>query len=105
MNAPSFDQQAWLDRIGYSSSLQPTLDTLHKLIFTHSHTIAYESLDIMLGDCSRRSAKWTPPAGAHENAQVRRGASGTADQLSTELSSLFSTKATRVPTSAIDTYS
>ena len=49
MNAPSFDQQAWLDRIGYTGSCQPTLDTLHKLIFAHSHTIAYESLDIMLG--------------------------------------------------------
>ena len=49
MSAPSFDQQAWLDRIGHTGSLQPTLDTLHKLIFAHSHTIAYESLDIMLG--------------------------------------------------------
>ena len=46
-----------------------------------------------------------PPAGAHESAHVRREASGTADQLSTGLSSLFSTKATSVPTSAIDTYS
>lgn len=27
----------------------PTLDTLHKLIFAHSHAVAYESLDIMLG--------------------------------------------------------
>ena len=49
MCTPTFDQHAWLDRIGYTGSLQPTLDTLHKLIFAHSHTIAYESLDIMLG--------------------------------------------------------
>ncbi|MBR0811374.1 arylamine N-acetyltransferase [Bradyrhizobium diazoefficiens] len=49
MSAPSFDQKAWLDRIGHTGSLQPTLDTLHRLIFSHSHTIAYESLDIMLG--------------------------------------------------------
>lgn len=47
--ASSFDQQAWLNRIGYSGSREPTLDTLHKLIFAHSHAIAYESLDIMLG--------------------------------------------------------
>ena len=49
MSARSFDQQAWLDRIGYRGPLEPTLDTLHKLIFAHSHTIAYELLDIMLG--------------------------------------------------------
>lgn len=44
-----FDQGAWLKRIGYDGSLEPTLDTLHQLIFAHSHAIAYESLDIMLG--------------------------------------------------------
>jgi N-hydroxyarylamine O-acetyltransferase len=49
MTAASFDQQAWLNRIGYAGSLEPTLSTLHQLIFAHSHAIAYESLDIMLG--------------------------------------------------------
>ncbi|WP_407155248.1 arylamine N-acetyltransferase family protein [Bradyrhizobium sp. STM 3557] len=49
MSEPSFDQQAWLGRIGYAGSLQPALNNLHKLIFAHSHAIAYESLDIMLG--------------------------------------------------------
>ncbi len=49
MVASSFDQQAWLHRIGYSGSLEPTLGTLDELIFAHSHTIPYESLDIMLG--------------------------------------------------------
>ncbi len=44
-----FDQRAWLDRIGYNGSLEPTLTTLHELIHAHSHSIAYESLDIMLG--------------------------------------------------------
>ena len=53
MSKPPFDRQAWLDRIGYTGSLQPTLDTLHKLIFAHSHSIAYESLDIMLGRTPR----------------------------------------------------
>ena len=49
MTEDSFDQKAWLDRIGFAGGTEPTLDTLHKLIFAHSHTIAYESLDIMLG--------------------------------------------------------
>src|SRR6476661_2184209 len=53
MTAPSFDQQAWLDRIGYNGSREPTLCTLHQLIFAHSHAIAYESLDIMLGRTPR----------------------------------------------------
>jgi N-hydroxyarylamine O-acetyltransferase len=49
MRTSSFDQREWLDRIGYGGPLEPTLDTLHKLIFAHSHAVAYESLDIMLG--------------------------------------------------------
>ena len=53
MTAASFDQQAWLDRIGYNGSREPTLCTLHQLIFAHSHAIAYESLDIMLGRTPR----------------------------------------------------
>lgn len=53
MAESSFDQQAWLDRIGYSGSREPTLGTLHQLIFAHAHAIAYESLDIMLGRTPR----------------------------------------------------
>src|SRR5215467_4106606 len=48
-----FDQRAWLRRIGYNGSLQPTLSILHQLILAHSHAIAYESLDIMLGRTPR----------------------------------------------------
>jgi N-hydroxyarylamine O-acetyltransferase len=48
-----FDQKAWLKRIGYTGLLEPTLGTLHELIFAHSHAIAYESLDIMLGRTPR----------------------------------------------------
>src|SRR5689334_17688308 len=44
-----FDRSAWLNRIGYAGPLNPTLETLDRLIFTHSHAIAYESLDILLG--------------------------------------------------------
>ena len=40
---------AWLRRIGYSGALEPTLSTLHQFVFAHSHAIAYELLDIMLG--------------------------------------------------------
>ena len=53
MTASSFDQQAWLKHIGYGGPLEPTLSTLRQLIFAHSHTIAYESLDIMLGRTPR----------------------------------------------------
>ena len=49
MIASSFDQQAWLDRIGYNGAREPSLETLHQLIFAHSYAIAYKSLDIMLG--------------------------------------------------------
>jgi N-hydroxyarylamine O-acetyltransferase len=53
MAEPLFDQAAWLKRIGYSGKVEPTLTTLHQLIFAHSHAIAYESLDIMLGRTPR----------------------------------------------------
>lgn len=49
MTSSAFDQQAWLKRIGYGGPLEPTLSTLHQVIFAHSPAIAYESLDIMLG--------------------------------------------------------
>src|SRR5436190_1202648 len=49
MTSASFDQQAWLNRIGYRGPLEPTLSALHQVIFAHAHAIAYESLDIMLG--------------------------------------------------------
>jgi N-hydroxyarylamine O-acetyltransferase len=44
-----FDQSAWLERIGYTGPLTPTLETLNRLIFAHAHVICYETLDIMLG--------------------------------------------------------
>jgi N-hydroxyarylamine O-acetyltransferase len=49
MPEKAFDQQAWLDRIGYSGPLAPTLATLNRLVFLHAHAISYETLDIMLG--------------------------------------------------------
>jgi N-hydroxyarylamine O-acetyltransferase len=49
MSLAEFDQDAWLKRIGYSGPTRPTLETLNGLILAHSHSIAYETLDIMLG--------------------------------------------------------
>jgi N-hydroxyarylamine O-acetyltransferase len=49
MSDMDFDQNAWLERIGYSGPISPTLETLNKLIFAHSHSISYETMDIMLG--------------------------------------------------------
>ena len=45
----TFDQSAWLERIGYAGPATPTLETLNRLIFAHAHAISYETLDIMLG--------------------------------------------------------
>jgi hypothetical protein len=53
MSSPVFDLPGWLRRIGYVGTLEPTLGTLHGLIHAHSHAIAYESLDIMLGRTPR----------------------------------------------------
>jgi N-hydroxyarylamine O-acetyltransferase len=44
-----FDRKAWLERIGYSGPVSPSLEALNRLIFAHSHAISYETLDIMLG--------------------------------------------------------
>lgn len=49
MSGTPFGQRAWLERIGYSGSTAPTLETLNRLIFAHAHAISYETLDIMLG--------------------------------------------------------
>lgn len=42
-------QKGWFKRIGYSGNIAPTLETLNRLILAHSHSISYETLDIMLG--------------------------------------------------------
>lgn len=49
MSGKEFNQNAWLAGIGHSGPVTPTLETLNRLIFAHSHSIAYETLDIMLG--------------------------------------------------------
>jgi N-hydroxyarylamine O-acetyltransferase len=49
MSDAGFDEAAWFKRIGYSGVTAPTLETLNRLILAHSHSISYETLDIMLG--------------------------------------------------------
>jgi N-hydroxyarylamine O-acetyltransferase len=43
-----FDQDAWLNRIGYRGSRAPTLETLRGLVEAHSGAISYESIDVLL---------------------------------------------------------
>jgi N-hydroxyarylamine O-acetyltransferase len=49
MPEDDFNVDAWLTRIGYGGSHSPTLETLRALIAAHSSTIAYESIDVLLG--------------------------------------------------------
>jgi len=69
MSDTQFDQNAWLGRIGYSGPLSPTLETLNRLVFAHSHSIAYETLDIMLG----RPPKLDVPTLQHKMIVSKRG--------------------------------
>jgi|SRR5579871_6004875 len=48
MPEPGFDQEAWLDRIGYKGSRAATLATLRGLVDAHSAAISYESIDVLL---------------------------------------------------------
>lgn len=43
-----FDQDAWLERIGYRGSRVPSLATLRGLVDAHSAAISYESVDVLL---------------------------------------------------------
>lgn len=49
MPEQTFDLGAWLRRIGYSGSREPTLPTLAGLIAAHSATIPFENIDVLLG--------------------------------------------------------
>lgn len=43
------DLRAYLERVGYGASLEPTIQTLQKLHAAHVFTIPFENLDILLG--------------------------------------------------------
>jgi N-hydroxyarylamine O-acetyltransferase len=44
------DVKAYLDRINYSGSVEPTLDTLRALHLAHLYAVPFENLDIHLGN-------------------------------------------------------
>lgn len=48
MSEEEFDQDAWLDRIGYKGSRAPVLETLRGVVEAHSAAISYESIDVLL---------------------------------------------------------
>jgi N-hydroxyarylamine O-acetyltransferase len=48
MSDDTFDQSAWLRRIGYEGSRAPTLETLRAVVAAHSAKISYESIDVLL---------------------------------------------------------
>ncbi len=48
MSEEEFDQDAWLDRIGYKGPRAPVLETLRGVVKAHSASISYESIDVLL---------------------------------------------------------
>ena len=48
MSEDGFDQDAWLNRIGYRGSRVPQLETLRGLVSAHAAAISYESIDVLL---------------------------------------------------------
>jgi N-hydroxyarylamine O-acetyltransferase len=48
MSEGNFDQDAWLDRIGYKGPRTPVLETLRGVVKAHSAAICYESIDVLL---------------------------------------------------------
>jgi N-hydroxyarylamine O-acetyltransferase len=48
VSGDNFDQDAWLDRIGYKGSRAPVLETLRGVVEAHSAAISYESIDVLL---------------------------------------------------------
>jgi N-hydroxyarylamine O-acetyltransferase len=49
MSEFAFDTAAWLGRIGFDGSPDPTLPTLRAVIAAHSATIPFENIDVLLG--------------------------------------------------------
>ena len=48
MSEDHFNQDAWLERIGYRGARAPVLETLRGVIAAHSAAISYESIDVLL---------------------------------------------------------
>ena len=49
LSDPTLDLDAYLARIAYAGTLDPTLETLKALHFAHTSAIPFENLDILLG--------------------------------------------------------
>ncbi len=49
MAEDGFNLPAWLERIGYTGPLQPTLSTLASVVTASSRAIPYENIDVLLG--------------------------------------------------------
>lgn len=43
------DLERYLQRVGYNGSLEPTLDTLHRLTAAQAQSIPFENIDVLLG--------------------------------------------------------
>ena len=48
-NGDVFDVDAWMTRIGYDGSREPTLPVLRAVIAAHTVTIPFENIDVLLG--------------------------------------------------------
>ena len=51
-----FDLQAYLRRVGWEGSVEPTLPVLSKLMEAHCHTFPFENLYVRLRACLHISA-------------------------------------------------
>lgn len=49
MASSTFDQEAWLRRIGYGGPRATNLETLHGVVAAHAAAIPYETIDPLLG--------------------------------------------------------
>jgi N-hydroxyarylamine O-acetyltransferase len=49
MTDDAFNLPAWLERIGYTGPLEPTLATLAAVVTASSQAIPYENIDVLLG--------------------------------------------------------
>lgn len=64
------DLAAYFDRIGYTGAVEPTLETLQKLVAAHNRSIPFENLDPLLGI---PVADLSAPALTEKLVQRRRG--------------------------------
>ncbi len=58
VKSTGFDVEAYLDRIGYTGSRFPTLDTLQEIHLRHAQTIPFENLNPLLRWPVRLDSRW-----------------------------------------------